>query len=152
MGGKGLSVKFMGVLWHPKNKGVVRFQSRFEVSLDVLYSPPPLQDGSMSLSPPPPHISAQHGDNFLSLIIMKGFHFLQTFPKYYISKKGSFHKLYLLYKTYFFVCSKEPRDCNPSRPWEPDPSVVHSVSVGDETHSALAQPRKGPKGLNYEPL
>ena len=44
----------MGVLWHPKNKGVVRFQSRFEVSLDVLYSPPPLQDGSMSLPPPPP--------------------------------------------------------------------------------------------------
>ena len=54
----------------------------------------------------PSSISVQHGDNFLSVIIVKGFHFLQTFAKYYISKKGSFHKLYFLYKTYFSFAAR----------------------------------------------
>ena len=42
----------MGVLWQSKNKGVVRFQSRFEVSLDVVYSPHPYR--LEVCSPPPP--------------------------------------------------------------------------------------------------
>ena len=151
MGGKGLSVKFMGVLWHPKNKGVVRFQSRFEVSLDVLYSPP-TPTGWKYVSPPPPTSLLNMVTISCPSLLWRVFiscKLLQniTFQR----KEASINYIYFI-RLIFFVCSKEPRDCNPSRPWEPDPSVVHSVSVGDETYSALAQPRKGPKGLNYEPL